>query len=389
MLVAELPVDEELRLLDLASYKVLDTEPEADFDELVALAAHICRCPIALITLLDKDRQWFKAKKGMQEIETARSISFCSHVTIADKVLQVKDASIDTRFADNPLVTGETNIRFYAGAPIVSPNGHILGAICVMDNIPRELTKEEETSLLFLAKQAMILLGLRKRNLLLRQSAEELLIVKNKIINKVMEIGEDDKKEIASNLHEDLAQDVAGSMLYLKMAEQDNKKRLPLVHKAVKQLQSILNKIRKLSNAIIPSTIQWIGMEDLLQEFTGNIAHTLPFDLRFTVLGKRSTIHSDKALVIVRIIEHWMKVLAINKKISRVNLILKTDKQIELQIEDDGPLINFNDQKRLIFDSLIYDMAHLQGGAVDLSVSATGKNVVKVILPINGHSDLS
>jgi hypothetical protein len=130
-------------------------------------------------------------------------------------------------------------------------------------------------------------------------------------------------------------------------------------------------------------------MEDLLQEFTGNIAHTLPFDLRFTVLGKRSTIHSDKALVIVRIIEHWMKVLAINKKISRVNLILKTDKQIELQIEDDGPLINFNDQKRLIFDSLIYDMAHLQGGAVDLSVSATGKNVVKVILPINGHSDIS
>lgn len=224
MLVAELPIDEELRLLDLASYKILDTEPEADFDELVALAAHVCRCPIAMITLINKDRQWFKAKKGMKESETAKSISFCSHVTIAENVMQVKDATIDTRFSDNPLVKGVSNIRFYAGAPIVSPNGHILGAICVMDNTPRELTKEEKTSLLFLSKQAMILLGLRKRNLLLRQSAEELLTVKNKVINKVMEIVEDDKKEIASNLHEDLAQDVAGSMLYLKMAEQDNKK---------------------------------------------------------------------------------------------------------------------------------------------------------------------
>lgn len=143
-----------------------------------------------------------------------------------------------------------------------------------------------------------------------------------------------------------------------------------------------------MSNAIIPSSIEWIGMEDLLQEFTGKIAHTLPFDLRFTVIGKRSTIHSDKALVVIRIIEQWMKVLAGNKKISRVNLLLKTGKQIELQIEDDSPLISFNDQKRLIFDSLVYDMAHLQGGEIDLSVSASGKNVVKVILPINGHKEI-
>jgi len=136
---APLTEREEERLDALRDYRILDTPDERAYDDLVALAAQICDVPIALISLVDSNRQWFKAKVGLEARETSRDISFCAHAILNDDILVIQDALADSRFATNPLVTCAPNIRFYAGMPLLSPAGLALGTLCVIDHEPREL----------------------------------------------------------------------------------------------------------------------------------------------------------------------------------------------------------------------------------------------------------
>ncbi len=131
-----LPPDEERRLRALRRLRVLDSLPERLFDDIVLLASEICGTPIGLISLIDTDRQWFKARVGLDATETPRSHAFCAHAIMApDQLMSVADATRDPRFAANPLVTGDPNIRFYAGAPVVTPEGEALGTVCVIDTV--------------------------------------------------------------------------------------------------------------------------------------------------------------------------------------------------------------------------------------------------------------
>ncbi len=163
MLIPPPAKNEAERLAVLQSYGVLDTPAEKDFDDLVDLAAHICGAPMAFISLVDADRQWFKASYGLTEKETPRDISFCGHTILQKHLFVVPDATTDARFADNPLVTGNPSFRFYAGAPLVAPEGQTLGALCVMDRQPRQLTPEQEHALLVLSRHVMAQLELRRQ----------------------------------------------------------------------------------------------------------------------------------------------------------------------------------------------------------------------------------
>ncbi len=162
MTPAPLP-NEKKRLEVLWDYDVLDTPPEEALDEITTLAALICEAPVALITLLDGRRQWFKSRVGLSVAETARDISFCGHAIQQSGLFVVNDASKDARFADNPLVTAEPHIRFYAGAPLATREGHALGTLCVIDRVPRQLRPEQEQALRVLSHQVMAQFELRRQ----------------------------------------------------------------------------------------------------------------------------------------------------------------------------------------------------------------------------------
>ena len=162
MKIAPFPSTEAQRLAALRRYEVLDTGPEAAFDDLTRLAAHLCDTPISLITLIDEHRQWFKSHLGWEATETARDVSFCAHTILQPDLFVVRDATQDERFSDNPLVQAEPTIRFYAGMPLVTADGLALGTLCVIDRQPRALTSEQSDALRSLARQAMTQLDLRR-----------------------------------------------------------------------------------------------------------------------------------------------------------------------------------------------------------------------------------
>ena len=156
--------NERKRLNVLWQYEVLDTVPEELFDDLTELAARICEAPIALISLVDEKRQWFKAKVGTTLTETSRDVSFCAHAIQQSGLFIVPDASKDPRFADSPLVTSDPKIRFYAGAPLITPDGYALGTLCVIDTTPRELRSDQKQALAILARHVVSQLELRRRS---------------------------------------------------------------------------------------------------------------------------------------------------------------------------------------------------------------------------------
>ena len=160
----EIPSNEPQRLAALRRYHVLDTPPEPRFDAITKLAAHILGVPIALISLIDTDRQWFKSRYGLDAPETPRDVSFCGHTLFADSPLIVNDSFKDDRFFDNPLATGEPRVRFYAGIPLRTTDGFVLGTLCAIDNVPRDVTDAQLNSLKLLADQVVEILELQRKH---------------------------------------------------------------------------------------------------------------------------------------------------------------------------------------------------------------------------------
>ncbi|MCX5933194.1 MAG: GAF domain-containing protein, partial [Pseudanabaena sp. LacPavin_0818_WC45_MAG_42_6] len=192
----QIPLNESDRQLALERYNILDTLPEQEYDDLTQLAASICGTPIALISFIDLDRQWFKSRVGLDTLETPRDISFCGHAVANDEFLNVPDAIQDPRFADNPLVVNEPNIRFYAGVPLKTSDNFNLGTLCVIDSQPHDLTPQQIKQLEALGRLVISQLELRRNNeasklfmseLVRRQQTEKLVTTQNQIAGVLAE----------------------------------------------------------------------------------------------------------------------------------------------------------------------------------------------------------
>ena len=160
--IADLRAAEALRLAALRSYAILDTPPEGAFDDITKMAAMICQTPMALVSLIDSERQWFKSETGIGVSETPIGSAICAHAIRQTDLLVVPDTTKDVRFRDNPLVTGEPRLRFYAGAPLITREGHAIGTVCVLDRRPRLLNQDQLYALKALARQTMVQLELRR-----------------------------------------------------------------------------------------------------------------------------------------------------------------------------------------------------------------------------------
>ena len=168
--VAAKPINEVGRIAALQKYAILDTDPKQSFDDLTLLASFVCKTPIALISLVDEDRQWFKSRVGMDAKETSRDIAFCSTAILQSHVFVVPDALKDDRFRDNPLVVSDPHIRFYAGAPLINEDGYALGTLCVVDRAPRELAPDQKEALKALSRLVLAQLEFRRNLFLLKET---------------------------------------------------------------------------------------------------------------------------------------------------------------------------------------------------------------------------
>ena len=206
MKLPPVPKNEAERLQALHSLNILDTLPEDEFDSLTELASYICGVPISLISFIDADRQWFKSAKGFDKSETSRESSFCAHaINSPDELMEINDADKDERFEDNPLVTGDPHIKFYAGVPILDENKLPLGTICVIDTKPHKLNKKQKRALSALAVQASTLVQLRSQSIAFRQNQLRYSDVFNSVDDIIFELTKDWQFEFVNKKFTDLA----------------------------------------------------------------------------------------------------------------------------------------------------------------------------------------
>ncbi|MES2065000.1 MAG: GAF domain-containing sensor histidine kinase [Bacteroidota bacterium] len=259
-----IPANENERLEALASYNILDTLPEVDFEELTLLASQICQTPVALISLLDDKRQWFKSIIGADFRETPKEQAFCAHTIVGiDDIMIVSDAREDARFASNPLVTGNPNIVFYAGVPLINHNGYALGSLCVIDVEPKNLTAEQIKSLKILARQVLTQIELRKKVNELEVSNTRLLET-NTFIQKFAITAAHDIKNPLSSI---LLTSQALQMRLNNTGDQKSRSLVGLTISASKRLLTLVDEMLNYSNepALLLSDQRCLQLNKLLK----------------------------------------------------------------------------------------------------------------------------
>jgi signal transduction histidine kinase len=199
MLKPPVPLDESSRLQALFDYHVMDSEQETAFDELTELVSRILDVPIALVSLVDETRQWFKSRHGLDVSETPREYAFCAHAILDEEVLVVEDSHNDSRFSDNPLVIDQPHVRFYAGAPLITPNGHKIGTICGIDHEPKHISEDQRRILEIIAKQVISQLELRKNI----AAKDKLFLDQNQVLEQ-LESAHQEIQDLVSVISHDL-----------------------------------------------------------------------------------------------------------------------------------------------------------------------------------------
>jgi hypothetical protein len=270
MTPASTPQNEKQRLKVLKNYNILDTLPEEEYDAITKIAAGICDTPIALVTIVDENRQWFKSSQGINVLETPRDIAFCAHTILKpDELFIVNDATKDGRFFDNPLTIEDPKVVFYAGAPLNSAEGYPLGTLCVIDNKPKVLSENQKESLLLLSKQVVRLLELRKKN--------KELLASNKKVKKLNE----QLNNFAYRLTHDLKSPINGIHFLLNVLKEDHlalfknteaEEHLNLISNRVVYIDTLINEILNYSKVTSENIVyEELNLKELLDSIVNNI----------------------------------------------------------------------------------------------------------------------
>lgn len=353
MLLPQKHKNEKERLQLLKSYSILDTLPEKDFDNLTAIASVICNIPISLITLLDNDRQWFKSHHGLATTETPRDHAFCAHaIHEADTIFIVQDAREDNRFNDNPLVTGDPNIIFYAGVPLTNSLGLPLGTLCVIDNKPNTLTETQLNALKSLADQVMNLLELRQNKHYLEQAMSE-LEESNKELERFAYIAAHDLKSPLNNISS-LSNFLKEE--YASKIDKEGQSLIGYIQTSSDQLRGLIDGMLEYSKStkIIQDTKSEINLEKLKE----NLISLFSFQNKFVVNlnSSQSNIIANKTAIeqiLINLASNAIKYS--DKATTEIDLtISEFETQYHLTFKDNGPGIALENHNRIfqIFETL-------------------------------------
>lgn len=367
MICAPLTPDEKERLEALYGYDILDTDAEKVFDDLTQLAADICQTPIALISLVDPNRQWFKAKVGINADETSREIAFCAHAIHQREIFEVCDASKDSRFHDNPLVTNEPNIRFYAGAPLITPTGYAIGTLCAISDEPKQLTESQKNALQILSREVISQLELR-RTLKQTQNANEF------------------KTEFLSSMSHEIRTPLNAIIGFSRiLLEQSKTLNLPEnfssyladIDFSSKHLLGIVNSVLDLSKIeagkmeVLPN---WFSSQEFIKKLCHMLAIKaqekgviLGFDIDNNLPDYLFLDQQKLSQILINLLNNAIKFTPQNK---RVNVLATINNQtIAFIIQDEGIGISKNDQVRLFEKFNQLGKQHSEGTGLGLTIT--------------------
>lgn len=379
MILPEIPKNETSRLNALKSYDVLDTLPEKEYDEITALASLICNTPMSLVSLIDNDRQWFKSNRGLDIRETPRELAFCAHaINKKEEMLIVNDARKDERFKDNPFVTNEPNVVFYAGMPLVTPDGYPLGTLCVFDVESKELSEEQKNALEFLSNQIMKLLELRKNTMILHENNLE-LNAKNKILDNFVSIAAHDIKAPMHNVF------ALSDMLlndYSDTLEPEAVQIVKYIHTSAQQSTNLIDGILKYTvdkNAFVKDKEQ-IPFKSFLEDIkevmvTGNhVQITTDVDPNLNVMLNKTALTQIFSNLITNSIKYC------NKETVKIHIeITEKESNLIVSVKDNGPGIPIEEENS-IFEPFSttsnLDKDGFHGTGIGL---ATVKNLVETL----------
>ena len=363
MIPAIIPNNEEERLKTLREYEILDTLPEQQFDDLTTIASEICGTSISLVSLVDRDRQWFKAKVGLDAAETHRDLAFCAHAILEEQVFVVEDASKDERFHDNPLVTQLPDIRFYAGAPLKAHNGMALGTLCVIDQQPKVLTTEQKLALEALARQVEALFELRRQNANVIQAQKEIsqknveLLINSKHQTRFMNHV---SHEIRTPLNAILGfSDILAQRMpvHPNMAEDSDENLIQYINTAALGLADIVNHVLDISRieaGKMQLDLKDVFAEDLLKEVSlinQNRAQKKDVNLSYEIADDVPKVLSlDRVKVIqilVNLVGNAVKFTPPDKSV--LIKLYKAGEQLVFEVKDEGIGIS-DEQMNCIFE---------------------------------------
>jgi signal transduction histidine kinase len=337
MVIPKETLTEADRLKDLESYKIMDSKEEEDFDRITELASQICGTKISLVSLIDDKRQWFKSRKGLEVGETPKEIAFCAHaIQKADEPLIVEDTKYDERFADNPLVTDEPNISFYAGVPLVSSAGYPLGTLCVIHDEPKKLSDEQLNSLTTLANQTMKLIELRKVSNQLK-SSNKLLVEQNSQLKLFTDMAAHDLKSPLSNIYS-----LSKLALEDETLDSETREYLELIDSSSSQMLQLIEDLlnyRKNSN-LDANSKETIDLKKLIEELKELLPADHPFELSLQtsieeLIMNRVSLKSILSNLLSNAIRYN------DKEKARICLNIWYEKgQYHFEIEDNGPGID-------------------------------------------------
>lgn len=309
-----------------SSFKSLSHSYEDELLDLVQMAATTASCPVAMVCARDNSNFSLSAKYGtsINELSEIKLLTKAGR----EKRLVVKDGNADE--------IQEPDIAFYAAIPFSLPQRNLFGVLCVFDSKQKRLSKNKTDMLRLIAGQIEKNLELLQKNEELKDLAKEQLKSKMKAIKKSLLKQEKQKKEIATRLHEQLAQALAANKLYLQVAEESEQMRLSLIRKANDSIGKLIQEICELSDAISPQTLDKMPLEELVKELIAKIKAETEINITFSITGDISDIAYSARMVLFRIIERWIKMLMFKKDVSRINIRLSNDETTVLEIEDNG-----------------------------------------------------